>query len=380
MGAGRGAAPLRATGTPTSPSACAAAEAAMGPEDLRARGRRGGRAAPPAGPSPTRPRRWPRCRGCPWPIIGPAPVEPAVRAWQGARPCPACATDIPTRGIAYAYRYFDLGRATRSRSCPTWPCSRHRAGQAGHGRATRPPRSTRWCNGRLGSLSFFADMLRGRRRRALICAPKLVVARASALSENVDAPACELPLEIMLETDFSDAGQDQGRAAAAAHRHGAGLRRSRPCGRHGARGIVLPAGRRRARAAGRRGFLPLPQGPARALRRARRTSWLHAWPTLAGRLFVRRRPARWASPAPTTTSSASGSAGGRHEAAPRSVRRRAAGRARARGAQRGVHRAHRRVLCGARASTAAPTARPTRARGRWRRARCPTTSCGTRCA
>ena len=64
--------------------------------------------------------------------------------------------------------------------------------------------------------------------------------------------------------------EDQGRAHAEARRHGAGLRGRRQQRRPGPRGVLLPARRRGARAAGRHRLLPLPQGPAGPLRRARR--------------------------------------------------------------------------------------------------------------
>ena len=133
--------------------------------------------------------------------IGPAPVEPAY-GLAGGTPVPCVRHDIPTRGIAYAYRYFDLGRA-RFEELPYVAVLALVLGKLGTARHTAAEIDT-LVNGRLGSLSFFADIYEGD-DGARDLAPKLVVG-ASALSENVEA-ACELPLEIMLETDFSDAGK-----------------------------------------------------------------------------------------------------------------------------------------------------------------------------
>ncbi len=108
---------------------------------------------------------------------------------------------------------------------------------------------------------------------------------ASALSENVEA-ACELPLEIMLETDFSDAGKikdvlqqrrigmEQGFAAAG---HAAAMAR--------AASYYLPAGVVREQLGGV-DFYRFLKDLLAALRRALRTSWPHALAELAGRLFV----------------------------------------------------------------------------------------------
>ena len=236
--------------------------------------------------------------------IGPAPVEPAYGLAEGT-PVPCVRHDIPTRGIAYAYRYFDLGRA-RFEELPYVAVLALVLGKLGTARHTAAEIDT-LVNGRLGSLLVLRRDLRGRRRRARSWRPSSWWARAR--SPRTWRPPASCRCEIMLETDFSDAGQDQGRAAAAAHRHGAGLRRTPAMPAAMARaGIVLPAGRRRARAAGRRGFLPLPEGPAGALRRARRTSWLHACPSWRGACSWT-TDARWASRAPTTTSSASGRPG-----------------------------------------------------------------------
>ncbi|MFR9169938.1 MAG: peptidase M16, partial [Gordonibacter urolithinfaciens] len=133
--------------------------------------------------------------------IGPAPVEPSYGLAEGT-PVPCLRHDIPTRGIAYAYRYFNLGRA-RFEDLPYVAVLALVLGKLGTARHTAAEIDT-LVNGRLGNLSFFTEIYEEEDGAGAL-APKLVVG-ASALSENVEA-ACELPLEIMLETDFSDAGK-----------------------------------------------------------------------------------------------------------------------------------------------------------------------------
>ena len=133
--------------------------------------------------------------------IGGAPDEPAYGPAEGT-PVPCVRHEAPTRGIAYTYRYFDLGRA-RFEELPYVAVLALVLGKLGTARRSASEIDT-LVNGKLGSLSFFADIYEGD-DEARSLTPKLVVG-ASALSENVEA-AGELPLEIMLETDFSDSGK-----------------------------------------------------------------------------------------------------------------------------------------------------------------------------
>ncbi|MFR4804700.1 MAG: peptidase M16, partial [Eggerthellaceae bacterium] len=107
--------------------------------------------------------------------------------------------DVPTRGIAYAYRYFDLTVAfdelLRGRSGP-------RAGQLGTARYTASELDAR--QRQAGQPHVFAEIYESETDPAAL-APKFVVS-SSALTENVRELA-ELPREIMLETDFSDTGK-----------------------------------------------------------------------------------------------------------------------------------------------------------------------------
>ena len=133
--------------------------------------------------------------------IGDAPDEPAYGTVDGT-PVPCIRHHVPSRGIAYTYRYFDLNRA-QFEELPYVAVLALVLGKLGTARHTAAEIDT-LVNGKLGNLSFFADLYEGD-GEARDLAPKFVVG-ASALSENVEA-ACELPLEIMLETDFSDTGK-----------------------------------------------------------------------------------------------------------------------------------------------------------------------------
>ena len=133
--------------------------------------------------------------------IGPAPDEPPY-GLAGGTPVPCLRHRIPTRGIAYAYRYFDLERISFE-ELPLVAVLGLVLGKLGTAKHTAAEIDT-LTNGRLGNLSFFADVFEGEGGPHDL-APRFIVS-ASALSENVDALA-DLPREIMLETDFSDAGK-----------------------------------------------------------------------------------------------------------------------------------------------------------------------------
>ena len=133
--------------------------------------------------------------------IDDAPEEPSYGLVDGT-PVPCLRHSVATRGIAYAYRYFDLSRASFE-ELPYVSMLGLVLGKLGTARHTAAEIDT-LVNGRLGNLSFYAEVNEGENDPHDLV-PKFV-ASASALTENVEA-TCELPLEIMLETDFSDAGK-----------------------------------------------------------------------------------------------------------------------------------------------------------------------------
>lgn len=133
--------------------------------------------------------------------IGEAPVEPAYGLVEGAD-VPTLRHDVPTRGIAYAYRYFDLDRVAFD-ELPYAAVLGLVLGKLGTARHTASELDT-LVNGKLGNLSFFAEIYEDEADPSAL-APKFVVS-SSALTENVRELA-ELPREIMLETDFSDTGK-----------------------------------------------------------------------------------------------------------------------------------------------------------------------------
>ncbi len=152
--------------------------------------------------------------------VGGAPDEPAYGLVDGT-PVACLRHRASTRGIAYAYRYFDLARIPFE-ELPYAAVLGLVLGKLGTARHTASEIDT-LANGKLGSLSFFAEIFEDDADPQAL-APKFV-AGASALSENVGY-AAELPREIMLETDFSDTakikdvlqqrriGMEQGFAAA----------------------------------------------------------------------------------------------------------------------------------------------------------------------
>lgn len=133
--------------------------------------------------------------------IGEAPVEPAYGLVEGAD-VPTLRHDVPTRGIAYAYRYFNLDRVAFD-ELPYVAVLGLVLGKLGTARHTASELDT-LVNGKLGNLSFFAEIYEDEADPSAL-APKFVVS-SSALTENVQELA-ELPREIMLETDFSDTGK-----------------------------------------------------------------------------------------------------------------------------------------------------------------------------
>lgn len=133
--------------------------------------------------------------------IGEAPDEAAYTV--------TCEQDVtcirhtaPTRGIAYSYRYFDLSRIPFEELpyVTVLGLVLGKLNTAHHSAAELDTLS----NGKLGNLSFFAEMYENEDDPSVV-SPKFVVS-ASALSENISYLA-SLPLEILLETDFSDMGK-----------------------------------------------------------------------------------------------------------------------------------------------------------------------------
>ena len=130
--------------------------------------------------------------------IGDAPSEPSY-ALDRQAPLACMRHSVSTRGIAYAYRYFDLG-AVGFEDLPYVSVLANVLGKLGTARHTAAEIDT-LVQGKLGNLSFFADVYEHGDDIARIT-PRFVVS-ASCLSENVDWLAT-LPREVMLETDFSD--------------------------------------------------------------------------------------------------------------------------------------------------------------------------------
>lgn len=133
--------------------------------------------------------------------IGEAPVEPAYGLVEGT-PVPCLRHDATTRGIVYAYRYFDLERIPFDK-LPYVAVLGLMLGKLGTARHTAAELDT-LLNGKLGNLSFFAEIYEDTTDPYAL-SPKFV-ASASALTENVEDLA-ELSREVMLETDFSDTGK-----------------------------------------------------------------------------------------------------------------------------------------------------------------------------
>ncbi|WP_270298569.1 hypothetical protein [Eggerthella sinensis] len=299
--------------------------------------------------------------------IGAAPVEPPYALVEDA-PVPTLRHDAPTHGIAYAYRYFDLDRVAFD-ELPYVTVLGLVLGKLGTARHTASELDT-LVNGKLGNLTFFAEIYEDATDPSAL-APKFVVS-SSALTENVRELA-ELPREIMLETDFSDAskikdvlqqrriGMEQGFANAG---HASAMAHLAS--------YYLPAGVVREQLGG--------VGFYRFLKKLL-ASWderaddvVARLADLAQRLFAddalilsftgsdEDYERFWAAGAPSSARARRSSRCPRPSSATR--------------------RSSCPPTCATRrsASTAAPSTRTTRAPGRWPRGRCPTTTCGTRCA
>ena len=130
--------------------------------------------------------------------ISDAPAEPAYGI-DGVAPAPCIRHEVPTHGIAYAYRYFDLD-AVSFEELPYVAVLCSVLGKLGTARHSASELDT-LINGRLGNLSFGPVTYEDEHDPAHLSI-KLAVS-ASALSENL-VHLAQLPIEVMMETDFSD--------------------------------------------------------------------------------------------------------------------------------------------------------------------------------
>ena len=130
--------------------------------------------------------------------LGEAPEEPAYGLDDGT-PVPCLRHRIPTRGIAYAYRYFDLARLSFD-ELPYVTVLAIALGKLGTAEHTAAEVDT-LVQSRLGNLSFFAEVHENPEDRFDLH-PVMVVS-ASSLSENVEDLAA-LPNEVVLSSDLHD--------------------------------------------------------------------------------------------------------------------------------------------------------------------------------
>lgn len=130
--------------------------------------------------------------------IAEAPAEPAyhVETTDGV---PCIRHDLPTHGIAYAYRYFNLN-ALPFEELPYVSVLCSVLGKLATAHHSAAELDT-LINGKLGNLAFFTEMYGSETDPNAI--DLKLVASASALSKNI-AHLGALPIEIMTETDFGD--------------------------------------------------------------------------------------------------------------------------------------------------------------------------------
>ena len=130
--------------------------------------------------------------------VAQAPSEPAYRLDESA-PAPCIRHEVPTHGIAYAYRYFDLN-AVSFEELPYVAILCAVLGKLGTAHHSASELDT-LINGRLGNLSFSPVTYEDEHDPEHVSI-KLAVS-ASALSENL-VHLAKLPVEVMTETDFAD--------------------------------------------------------------------------------------------------------------------------------------------------------------------------------
>ena len=127
------------------------------------------------------------------------PAEEPSYAIEDGHSVPCLRHDVATRGVAYAYRYFDASCVSYE-DLPYMSVLSLVLGKLDTASHTAAELDT-LAQGKLGNLTFFAETL-GLQDDVNAVMPKFVVS-ASALSANAEWLAC-LPREVMLETDFSD--------------------------------------------------------------------------------------------------------------------------------------------------------------------------------
>ncbi|MBQ9001802.1 MAG: insulinase family protein [Eggerthellaceae bacterium] len=129
--------------------------------------------------------------------IDDAPEEPRVDLdWK--TPITCVRHSVQTRGIAYAYRYFDLD-GVPFEDLPYVSVLSNVLGKLDTARHTAAELDT-LAQGKLGNMTFFSDVFERKGAIGQVC-PKFVVS-ASALSKNAQWLS-RLPREVMLETDFA---------------------------------------------------------------------------------------------------------------------------------------------------------------------------------
>lgn len=133
--------------------------------------------------------------------IGPAPAEPAYGLVEGT-PVPCIRHYLPTRGLAYAYRYFDLS-VLAFEDLPYAAVLGIVLGKLATKQHSAANIDT-LTNGKLGNCSFFCEIYEDETDPNIM--RPMFVASASALTENVEWLA-KLPGEIMNETLFDDTGK-----------------------------------------------------------------------------------------------------------------------------------------------------------------------------
>lgn len=130
--------------------------------------------------------------------IADAPPEPEYGLVADTS-VPCLRHQIPSRGISFVYRYFDLSRLSFE-DLPYASILGLVLGKLATASHTASELDT-LINGRLGNLSFFTEIYEDD-RDPLAFMPKFVVS-SSALSENVDALS-DIPNEVMFTSDFTD--------------------------------------------------------------------------------------------------------------------------------------------------------------------------------
>ena len=133
--------------------------------------------------------------------IGPAPVEPDYHLVAGT-PVPCIRHFLPTRGLAFAYRYFDMS-ALEFEDLPYVAVLGIVLGKLATDEHSAADIDT-LTNGKLGNCSFFCEIYEDENDPASV--RPMFVSSASALTENIDWLA-KLPAEIMASTQFGDTGK-----------------------------------------------------------------------------------------------------------------------------------------------------------------------------